>query len=155
MCSRGPRHLYFTSVSHLCQSPHGSQLQAAGPFSLEALLWTNQVVLITWRLDYVSLWNSFDCVPCAALWCWFVVALTVFFLNIVMHFGVSHTAAVVKHLSNDMPGCLHDHLGCTLEHSPQERHNFHSSLLLTPCLNTRKVCVHRSQGKKKKKNNTF
>lgn len=48
------------------------------------------------------------------------------FQDIAMQLGVPHTAAVVEHRFNDMPGCLRDHLGCTLEHSAQEGHNFHS-----------------------------
>lgn len=58
--------------------PHGSQLQAAGPFSLEALLGTDQVFLITGRLDYVSLPSSLDCGLCASPWCWFIL-FTVYF----------------------------------------------------------------------------
>lgn len=48
-------------------------------FLKEALLWTNQVFLITGRLEYVSLENSLFRVFCSAVWCWFTVTLTVFF----------------------------------------------------------------------------
>lgn len=50
------------------------------------------------------------------------------FRSIAIQFGVSCTAGVLEHLSTDMPGSLRDDLGCTLEHSPQEGHNFHSVL---------------------------
>lgn len=48
------------------------------------------------------------------------------FQDIAVQLGVPRTAAVVQHRFNDVPGCLRDHLGCTLEHSAHEGHNFHS-----------------------------